>query len=203
MLLKSLYYLVGFCSALFLFVYYIFVVLCYFVFFFFLMLRRPPRSTRTDTLFPYTTLFRSLPVLRDLIVSSTSSVAQTFQAVGGYLSSLGGRLWGSVQSEESTGAPSAWWSTLKHWMGVSLSLPLALLRVGLYWIGYAYGFVTSLPQWAYLKTSPILQKTWHLVKKYKTPLLIAGVAILAAWLLGVSMPWWSQPARVSKAWAEG
>src|SRR3546814_13650565 len=28
--------------------------------FLFLMLRRPPRSTRTDTLFPYTTLFRSL-----------------------------------------------------------------------------------------------------------------------------------------------
>src|SRR3546814_6536331 len=30
-----------------------------FVSFFFLMTRRPPRSTRTDTLFPYTTLFRS------------------------------------------------------------------------------------------------------------------------------------------------
>src|SRR3546814_7933436 len=30
------------------------------VFFFFLMIRRPPRSTRTDTLFPYTTLFRSV-----------------------------------------------------------------------------------------------------------------------------------------------
>src|SRR3546814_3777473 len=29
------------------------------LFFFFLMKRRPPRSTRTDTLFPYTTLFRS------------------------------------------------------------------------------------------------------------------------------------------------
>src|SRR3546814_19594084 len=29
---------------------------------FFLMIRRPPRSTRTDTLFPYTTLFRSLGV---------------------------------------------------------------------------------------------------------------------------------------------
>src|SRR3546814_3616276 len=28
--------------------------------YFFLMIRRPPRSTRTDTLFPYTTLFRSL-----------------------------------------------------------------------------------------------------------------------------------------------
>src|SRR3546814_18176377 len=32
---------------------------------FFLMIRRPPRSTRTDTLFPYTTLFRSL---RDVVV---------------------------------------------------------------------------------------------------------------------------------------
>src|SRR3546814_14034730 len=30
------------------------------IFFFFLRIRRPPRSTRTDTLFPYTTLFRSL-----------------------------------------------------------------------------------------------------------------------------------------------
>src|SRR3546814_21155440 len=30
------------------------------VFVFFLMLRRHPRSTRTDTLFPYTTLFRSI-----------------------------------------------------------------------------------------------------------------------------------------------
>src|SRR3546814_1608224 len=29
------------------------------------MIRRPPRSTRTDTLFPYTTLFRSQPPLYD------------------------------------------------------------------------------------------------------------------------------------------
>src|SRR3546814_992886 len=34
--------------------------------FFFLMIRRPPRSTRTDTLFPYTTLFRSLAVAHRL-----------------------------------------------------------------------------------------------------------------------------------------
>src|ERR1043166_9904342 len=33
--------------------------LCFFFFFFFLMIRRPPRST----LFPYTTLFRSLPAM--------------------------------------------------------------------------------------------------------------------------------------------
>src|SRR3546814_14485912 len=32
---------------------------------FFLMIRRPPRSTRTDTLFPYTTLFRSPPGRRE------------------------------------------------------------------------------------------------------------------------------------------
>src|SRR3546814_17999875 len=39
----------------------IFVSGCWlFLHFFFLMIRRPPRSTRTDTLFPYTTLFRSL-----------------------------------------------------------------------------------------------------------------------------------------------
>src|SRR3546814_15066828 len=34
------------------------------LFIFFLMIRRPPRSTRTDTLFPYTTLFRSEAVQR-------------------------------------------------------------------------------------------------------------------------------------------
>src|SRR3546814_16122845 len=33
---------------------------------FFLMIRRPPRSTRTDTLFPYTTLFRSEIISRHL-----------------------------------------------------------------------------------------------------------------------------------------
>src|SRR3546814_15656606 len=38
-----------------------FILVCNIIFFifFFLMIRRPPRSTRTDTLFPYTTLFRS------------------------------------------------------------------------------------------------------------------------------------------------
>src|SRR3546814_4043119 len=37
---------------------------------FFLMIRRPPRSTRTNTLFPYTTLFRSLHgvELRDVVM---------------------------------------------------------------------------------------------------------------------------------------
>src|SRR3546814_17393231 len=34
------------------------------LFFFFLMIRRPPRSTRTDPLIPYTTLFPSCPLRR-------------------------------------------------------------------------------------------------------------------------------------------
>src|SRR3546814_11464001 len=42
--------------------------------FFFLMIRRPPRSTRTDTLFPYTTLFRSPP----LQPCSHSTIVQRF-----------------------------------------------------------------------------------------------------------------------------
>src|SRR3546814_12047982 len=37
------------------YLFYLSIVYC-----FFLMIRRPPRSTRTDTLFPYTTLFRSV-----------------------------------------------------------------------------------------------------------------------------------------------
>src|SRR3546814_11834710 len=39
----------------------LYYTICYLlgIFVFFLMIRRPPRSTRTDTLFPYTTLFRS------------------------------------------------------------------------------------------------------------------------------------------------
>src|SRR3546814_13052511 len=40
-------------------VFYEVIVIVLVIFIFFLMIRRPPRSTRTDTLFPYTTLFRS------------------------------------------------------------------------------------------------------------------------------------------------
>src|SRR3546814_9383481 len=43
-----------------LFIYFLSSHLCVLSLFCFLMIRRPPRSTRTDTLFPYTTLFRSV-----------------------------------------------------------------------------------------------------------------------------------------------
>src|SRR3546814_17376542 len=44
---------------------------------FFLMIRRPPRSTRTDTLFPYTTLFRS--TLRQTSCSCRTSCGPTLR----------------------------------------------------------------------------------------------------------------------------
>src|SRR3546814_10968150 len=50
--------------------------------FFFLMLRRPPRSTRTDTLFPYTTLFRSDPLSDPggfLITGFSEQISQRLQ----------------------------------------------------------------------------------------------------------------------------
>src|SRR3546814_2560195 len=42
------------------------------------MIRRPPRSTRTDTLFPYTTLFRSIATLRSA-ESSNPALQQILQ----------------------------------------------------------------------------------------------------------------------------
>src|SRR3546814_3477658 len=42
------------------------------------MIRRPPRSTRTDTLFPYTTLFRS-SIGRDAIVQPRGTLYQLAQ----------------------------------------------------------------------------------------------------------------------------
>src|SRR3546814_5675623 len=46
--------------------------------FFFLMIRRPPRSTRTDTLFPYTTLFRSVA---GASIAADNMQAGTFRAL--------------------------------------------------------------------------------------------------------------------------
>src|SRR3546814_17016664 len=61
------------------------VLFSVFFIFFFLMRRRPPRSTRTDTFFPYTTLFRSEPAghLRDLGIGQAAvGLADVDQSVG-------------------------------------------------------------------------------------------------------------------------
>src|SRR3546814_11146500 len=45
------------------------------------MLRRPPRSTRTDTLFPYTTLFRALYAIMNQGYTSLISEVQNNNAI--------------------------------------------------------------------------------------------------------------------------
>src|SRR3546814_12352079 len=54
----ALYYCIFICTLCIFLLFWLFFVFTSSIFFF-LMIRRPPRSTRTDTLFPYTTLFRS------------------------------------------------------------------------------------------------------------------------------------------------
>src|SRR3546814_16550118 len=58
-----------------------------------LMIRRPPRSTRTDTLFPYTTLFRSdSPYVGKVDVDharTLDDVGDTANGTGQYIVSLG------------------------------------------------------------------------------------------------------------------
>src|SRR3546814_16653915 len=81
-----------------------------FMYFFFLMIRRPPRSTRTDTLFPYTTLFRS------------AKIAPQRQLVGGpgfRSAPLGRKRQGGGEiTQHSPGLP----------LGRALKTQLALLR---------------------------------------------------------------------------
>src|SRR3546814_9949841 len=53
------------------------------------MIRRPPRSTRTDTLFPYATLFRSFPQARDAVALLGGAEQHRHdEIVGGILAEL-------------------------------------------------------------------------------------------------------------------
>ena len=70
------------------------VSLCAFCFFFFLMIRRPPRST----LFPYTTLFRSLPCCGTLFIILPSLVFK----VNNWFANARRRLKNTVRDRKST-----------------------------------------------------------------------------------------------------
>src|SRR3546814_505155 len=84
--------------------YIVIIIRLFFLVFFFLMIRRPPRSTRTDTLFPYTTLFRSPRVLRLLPVWQTCGAARRRHGGCGTAPSHGRR------SSPETAHPSAFGS---------------------------------------------------------------------------------------------
>src|SRR3546814_7801092 len=57
------------------------------------MIRRPPRSTRTDTLFPYTTLFRSLAAVEQRLRDDTR--------IGILVNNAGGTLPGGFVDQSS------------------------------------------------------------------------------------------------------
>src|SRR3546814_13109603 len=59
--------------------------------FFFLMIRRPPRSTRTDTLFPYTTLFRSTSETVTWVLTSYILASAIAMPITGWLADRIGR----------------------------------------------------------------------------------------------------------------
>src|SRR3546814_7149818 len=72
------------------------------------MIRRPPRSTRTDTLFPYTTLFRSLQAqlegTENRISVARRDYIQAVQVYNTELRTFPGRIWAAIlyRSEEHT-----------------------------------------------------------------------------------------------------
>src|SRR3546814_1769754 len=64
------------------------------------MIRRPPRSTRTDTLFPYTTLFRSTSGIA--AASVLAAIESGCDAVDGALDAMSGLTAQPNRSEEHT-----------------------------------------------------------------------------------------------------
>src|SRR3546814_12079369 len=106
--------------------------------FFFLMIRRPPRSTRTDTLFPYTTLFRSpgcsarWKTVRSII---SGSRFRALRRVRSFCCGTGGRstrsLWGRRRPARSA-CGGKWWG-----QGYCGALPSASAGRGRVWGGWA------------------------------------------------------------------
>src|SRR3546814_4956366 len=86
------------------------------------MIRRPPRSTRTDTLFPYTTLFRSfIQAAEPLTTSSPEAMARIIEGLITGMGFIGGgailRLKDSVKG---TATAASLWTTGA--IGVSVGL---------------------------------------------------------------------------------
>src|SRR3546814_9495460 len=92
-----------------------------------LMIPRPPRYTRTDTLFPYTTLFRSL--------LDTMQQAQSVFTRHANISHQYGRCFDFERSEEHT-------SELQSLMRISYAV--FCLKIKLYLYCWHYGFIYHL-----------------------------------------------------------
>src|SRR3546814_18625034 len=83
------------------------VILLFCMCLFFLMIRRPPRSTRTDTLLPYTTLFRSPePGLQGCGCTDGSACGRRAAGAGPWRSATAGAL--SVADRQEIGRAHVW-----------------------------------------------------------------------------------------------
>src|SRR3546814_2027324 len=82
-------------------------MLCYF---FFLIIRRPPRSTRTDTLFPYTTLFRSTDLghLKDNIRTKREKARKSYTIR--YVVHFGNAFWALFRERGTVRQPPRPWA---------------------------------------------------------------------------------------------
>src|SRR3546814_16954801 len=106
------------------------------------MIRRPPRSTRTDTLFPYTTLFRSLPpeVAGKYTADSKSLYAEaTADVTDAWFIDLAARF----EDYQSFGRKTVWkaatrykvtdWLALRGSLGPGFRAPTAGQQIGRAW----------------------------------------------------------------------
>src|SRR3546814_20518821 len=90
--------------------------MCIYISFFFVMLRRPPRSTRTDTLFPYTTLFRSPELLFPVLTSALPDPAirtEMVKTLGGQPKWAAGFIHHDARSELDPAASAAFLRALQ------------------------------------------------------------------------------------------
>src|SRR3546814_12177321 len=81
------------------------------------MVRRPPRSTRTDTLFPYTTLFRSWgDALRSASPGAAQAGTQPWQAALDWWSraAQGGRVEGNDTFERFNAQAGQWFGQMQQ-----------------------------------------------------------------------------------------
>src|SRR3546814_7900105 len=87
------------------------------------MIRRPPRSTRTDTLFPYTTLFRSqiLDQQQRALAEERQSEQQTVRQIGDLIRKAHGAL-----SDGSTARAAGVRRTIEEKLAAAPPLPAGL-----------------------------------------------------------------------------
>src|SRR3546814_14619466 len=95
--------------------------------FLFLMIRRPPRSTRTDTLFPYTTLFRSwISFFQQL--QQTASAETTVKHKPHPAPPPPKSTWVDLLGKEDAQLPPPWWTTYTWTIRTISVMPSVLLE---------------------------------------------------------------------------